>query len=78
MSAAAAANYGFFGVWAMNMSALKRIMAFIRQLSGDDAYERYLQHWQQHHAQHNSTPLSRRAFFTAELERKWQGVKRCC
>ena len=58
--------------------SLKKIIRFIRQLSGDDAYERYLQHWQQHHASENGTPQTRRAFFKAELERKWQGVKRCC
>ncbi len=60
------------------MVYFKQLIVFIRQLSGDDAYERYLQHWQQQHTAENCTPLSRRAFFKAELERKWQGTKRCC
>ena len=60
------------------MTAFKKIVAFIRQLSGDDAYERYLHHWHTHHASDTSAPQSREAFFKAELERKWNGVKRCC
>ncbi|MBZ0070760.1 MAG: YbdD/YjiX family protein [Thiohalobacteraceae bacterium] len=60
------------------MHTLKRIWACIRQLSGDDAYERYLAHWHIHHAAEGGEPLSRRAFFKAEQERKWNGVRRCC
>lgn len=43
--------------------------------NGDAAYERYLRHWQCHHV---GQPLSRKAFFAAETQRKWNGVKRCC
>lgn len=49
----------------------------LRQVSGDDAYERYLAHWRACHA-HEGEPLSRKAFFQAEQERKWNGVRRCC
>ena len=56
---------------------LSQVWQSIRQLSGDDAYERYLQHHQQHYAQ-ESPPLSREAFFKQWQERKWSGVKRCC
>jgi uncharacterized short protein YbdD (DUF466 family) len=48
----------------------------VRQLSGDDAYERYLQHQAAHHPE--QSPLSRRDFFRQWQERKWNGVKRCC
>jgi uncharacterized short protein YbdD (DUF466 family) len=48
----------------------------IRQLSGDDAYERYLAH--QTHAHPDAPPLSRAEFFKQEQERKWNGVRRCC
>lgn len=49
---------------------------FIRELSTDDAYERYLAH---HQAAHPNAPvLSRRAFFEIEQGRKWSGIKRCC
>ncbi|NJA05305.1 YbdD/YjiX family protein [Methylococcaceae bacterium WWC4] len=47
-------------------------------LNGETAYRRYLQHWQTHHADSESAPLSRKAFFAAETRRKWSGVKRCC
>lgn len=47
-------------------------------LNGDAAYERYLVHWQQHHARLDEKPLSRKAYFAAETQRKWNGIKRCC
>jgi uncharacterized short protein YbdD (DUF466 family) len=55
---------------------LRTIWNFIRELSGDDAYERYL-------ARHNAThpeipPLSRSQFFVREEERRWGGINRCC
>ncbi len=49
-----------------------------RKFKGEDAYERYLKHWRQHHADEGGDPLSREDFFKQELERKWNGVKRCC
>lgn len=55
---------------------LQRIFATLRSLVGDDAYERYLIHQRRHHAAER--PLDRRAFYLAEQQRKWSGVKRCC
>lgn len=49
----------------------------LRRLTGDDAYERYLEHWRQHHTV-DVQPLSRAAFFKAEQQRKWDGIRRCC
>ncbi len=48
----------------------------IRELSGDDAYERYI-------AQHvtnypNTTPLARKDFFLYQQQQKWSGIQRCC
>lgn len=60
------------------IGTLKKIIGFIREISGDDAYERYLAHWQKHHAEQGGEPQSRTAFFKAQQERKWNGVKRCC
>ena len=60
------------------MQTLKQIWSIVRRLSGDDAYERYLAHWRDHHAREGGEPLSRQAFFKAEQERKWNGVRRCC
>lgn len=58
---------------------LKKIKLFwqmVRRLSGDDAYERYLQHHAKHHQ--TETPLSKQAFFKRWQDEKWNGVKRCC
>jgi uncharacterized short protein YbdD (DUF466 family) len=48
----------------------------LRRLSGDDAYERYLQHWHLHHRE--GTPLNRADFQRMECERRWNGPGRCC
>jgi uncharacterized short protein YbdD (DUF466 family) len=61
----------------MNAATLQRLWRALRAVSGDDAYERYLAHWRAHHAGAGE-PLDRRAFFKAEQERKWNGIKRCC
>jgi uncharacterized short protein YbdD (DUF466 family) len=60
------------------LTELKKIIRFVREISGDDAYERYLVHWREHHALQGGEPQTRAAFFKAEQERKWNGVKRCC
>lgn len=48
----------------------------VRTATGDDAYERYLRHNAEAHS--GATPLSRRAFFEAEQQRKWSRINRCC
>lgn len=55
---------------------LRRSWHFVRQLSGDDAYERYLAHHAACHAE--TTPLSRKAYFQRQQHQKWSGIKRCC
>ena len=66
------------------LNKLKKTWQNIRQLSGDDAYERYLAHFYQHqaefHADKDDTepPLSREAFFKEWQASKWKGIKRCC
>jgi uncharacterized short protein YbdD (DUF466 family) len=64
----------------MMFTSIKNVWARIRQLSGDDAYERYLQHYYEHHAQQTEAhePLSREDFFKQWQDKKWTGVKRCC
>ncbi len=59
------------------LARLRRLIGLVRELSGDDAYERYLAHWRAHHIAHVA-PLDRKTFFNAEQERKWNGVRRCC
>ncbi len=55
---------------------LCRYWQLVRQLSGDDAYERYLAHHAACHA--NAAPLSREEFFQRNQQQKWSGIKRCC
>lgn len=57
---------------------IKQYWSGLRGIAGDNAYERYLAHWRGYHAEEGSEPLSREAFFRQELERKWNGVRRCC
>jgi uncharacterized short protein YbdD (DUF466 family) len=62
------------------LDRIKHIWQRIRQLSGDDVYERYLAHYAEHHADEvdGTPPLSRAEFFRQWQDQKWQGIKRCC
>ena len=54
----------------------KRGWQTVRRLSGDDGYERYLEH---HAAAHPGIPtLSRSAWFAEQQKQKWSGINRCC
>lgn len=58
------------------MKLFRSLWKFVRRLSGDDAYERYLAKHRLHHP--NEPLLSRVAFFKQWQDSKWKGVKRCC
>lgn len=61
------------------LKTIKTFWQSIRQLSGDDAYERYLKHHAEHGESENMPPLlSREEFFKQWQDGKWKGVKRCC
>lgn len=60
------------------MQRLKAFFKGIRQLSGDDVYERYLQHYVEHHQDSNEAPLTKAEFFKHWQDNLWDGVKRCC
>jgi uncharacterized short protein YbdD (DUF466 family) len=49
---------------------------FLRQVSGDDAYERYLRHMAERHP--GETPMSRAEHFRFCQEQKWSRISRCC
>lgn len=55
---------------------------WLRRLSGDDAYERYLKQFAEHHQldciHAGEKPLTKKAFFKRWQDEKWHGVKRCC
>jgi uncharacterized short protein YbdD (DUF466 family) len=56
---------------------LRGIWGGLRNLSGDDAYERYLAHLKLHHP--DAAPLSPRGFYLSEQQRRWNGgPNRCC
>ena len=53
-----------------------RLWRGVRELSGDNAYEKYLAH---HAASHPALPpLSRQAYFQRQQQQQWEGIKRCC
>lgn len=58
----------------------RRALAFagrwLAWLNGDEAYARHLAHWRREHP--DAPPPSRVAFYRAEEERRWSGVRRCC
>jgi uncharacterized short protein YbdD (DUF466 family) len=57
-------------------AVFRKFWAGLRAVTGDDAYERYLAHCRERHP--GSPPLGRRAFYAAELDRRWEQVNRCC
>ena len=66
-------------------TSIKKIWKNIRRLSGDDAYEQYLEHYAEAHAnsegfaEYETTgPLSREDFFKEWQDKKWKGINRCC
>lgn len=49
---------------------------YLREVSGDDAYERYLAHHASRHA--GETPMTPKEYFAERQRQKWSGVTRCC
>lgn len=58
------------------LHVLRAGWAGLRQITGDDAFERYLERHTRLHP--DVPPLTREEFYTSELDRKWCGVNRCC
>ncbi len=54
------------------------LRAWFAWLNGDAAYRAYRQAWESAHAHCDHAPPSRAEFYRAELERRWNGVRRCC
>jgi len=59
-------------------SAPRRAWRWLRALSGDDEYDRYLEHFREHHSAGSEKPLSRRAFFRLRQDERWDRINRCC
>jgi uncharacterized short protein YbdD (DUF466 family) len=49
---------------------------WLRRLSGDDAYDQYLAHQLEAHA--DRQPMTRAEFYVIRENGKWSGVSRCC
>ncbi len=60
----------------MLMSCLRAFWNGFRQVAGDDAFERYIERHNRLHP--DVAPLDRKEFFKSELQRRWDGVRRCC
>lgn len=73
------------------VNQLKDFWKFLRQVTGDDAYERYCAHYVSFHGDNShgasahlhgshcgAALLSRQQFFKLRQEEKWSGVSRCC
>jgi uncharacterized short protein YbdD (DUF466 family) len=56
----------------------KSIWKFIRTLSGDDAYEVYLNNFTICVNHPDKQPLSRKDFYHQQLQEKWNKINRCC
>ena len=55
---------------------LRKIWQYLRQVSGDDAYERYLAHHRQAHP--GEVPMTQEQYFKKRQDEKWSKVSRCC
>ena len=55
---------------------LMRLWRYLRQVTGDDAYERYVAHRKLEHS--GELTLTRRQFFKKRQDEKWSKVSRCC
>jgi uncharacterized short protein YbdD (DUF466 family) len=62
----------------MRRFSFKAVWQGLRRVSGEDAYDRYLAHWHTHTHPAGERPLDRKTFYAQSLERKWNGVRRCC
>ncbi|MEY4763284.1 MAG: hypothetical protein RLZZ200_3141 [Pseudomonadota bacterium] len=51
-------------------------LSLLRGVTGDDAYEKYLAHYERTKPPH--PPLSAEEFFRAQIDQKWNCVSGCC
>ena len=67
-------------MWKRLTHRIQHAWHLLRELSGDSAYEQYLKHHANFHAQSvDAKPaLNRKEFNKLMMDAEWQGVKRCC
>jgi len=54
------------------VSLLRRLWSFLREVTGDSAYETFLRRTS------GGTPPTRQEFFCERLARRYEGPNRCC
>ena len=57
-------------------NGLRQVWGYLRQVTGDDAYERYVAHSRVAHP--GEIPLTRQQYYRRRQEEKWSKVSRCC
>jgi len=55
---------------------LRRVWRYLREVTGDDAYERYLAHHRREHP--GEVAMSQKEYFRFRQQAKWSKVSRCC
>jgi len=63
-------------VCARFLGLLGKSWRFLRQVSGDDAYDRYLAHMSRSHP--GQPVMGRGTYFRARQEQRWSRISRCC
>ena len=58
------------------MSVLLRVLSFLREASGESAYEQYCRHLQTRHP--NRSLPTEKEFYLARLRDKYTRPNRCC
>ncbi|MES2677936.1 MAG: YbdD/YjiX family protein [Pseudomonadota bacterium] len=48
----------------------------IKKLNGQNEYQKYLKHFEQHHS--HQIPLTKQRFFAQKETEKWNKINRCC
>jgi uncharacterized short protein YbdD (DUF466 family) len=57
---------------------LKKLWWWLRQITGDAAYENYLAHRRVSPQERDTSAMSRDEFYADSLQRKYSTISRCC
>jgi uncharacterized short protein YbdD (DUF466 family) len=60
------------------LTTLSSLWRGLRQATGDDAYERYLEYWRADDSHDDEEPLDRKTFHARRLDQQWNQPRRCC
>jgi uncharacterized short protein YbdD (DUF466 family) len=59
---------------------LRQVASTIKFVFGMPDYDRYLKHWQEHHAHTGERPMTEKEYYLCALRDRYErgGVNRCC